>query len=355
MGIDRVRIGVAALGLCGASVSALGQYVQDFDGLLNGYLTGQDGFFIPVAGSLDFSVANYNDAGLFNIPQNPTGGSKCIVGHAFGGFARAERAFDWSASDHWLWAFDVYCVNTTGNPQSNAGSVSVQPFGAAGTPLTRGFINLLYFDTNADPGTDVDVAWTYYRSDGTTDGGFYNPDDARQTWPDGPFSDMRMGRWYRVEMNFAFSTGRIYRMAVRDLSTGSSCDEYFPTVDDDWHIAGGATQTAPNGTPLTAMPTAFRFFTGGGTTGEYGNLLAYDNVAFVPQAGPPEPGWCPSGCPADFNDDGFLDFFDLDAYIACFEGEGCPDGKDADFNGDGFIDFFDADAYLEAFELGCGE
>ncbi|QOI99284.1 MAG: matrixin family metalloprotease [Phycisphaeraceae bacterium] len=58
-------------------------------------------------------------------------------------------------------------------------------------------------------------------------------------------------------------------------------------------------------------------------------------------------------CPADFNDDGFVDFFDLDAYVECFEGGGCPDGRDADFNGDGFIDFFDLDAFVEAFEIGC--
>ncbi|QOI99123.1 MAG: hypothetical protein HRU70_00905 [Phycisphaeraceae bacterium] len=61
----------------------------------------------------------------------------------------------------------------------------------------------------------------------------------------------------------------------------------------------------------------------------------------------------PPECPADFNGDGFLDFFDLDAYVECFEGLGCPDGKNADFNGDGFLDFFDLDAYVLAFEEGC--
>lgn len=58
-------------------------------------------------------------------------------------------------------------------------------------------------------------------------------------------------------------------------------------------------------------------------------------------------------CRADFNDDGFLDFFDIDAFIACFEGAQCPRGKSADFNSDGFTDFFDADAFVEAFEAGC--
>jgi hypothetical protein len=59
------------------------------------------------------------------------------------------------------------------------------------------------------------------------------------------------------------------------------------------------------------------------------------------------------GCPADFNGDGFLDFFDYDDYVACFEGSGCPPGRDADFNGDGFVDFFDYDEFVLNFETGC--
>ena len=58
-------------------------------------------------------------------------------------------------------------------------------------------------------------------------------------------------------------------------------------------------------------------------------------------------------CPTDFDDDGFVDFFDFDAYVACFEGLGCPPGKTADFDGDGFVDFFDFDAFVAAFEAGC--
>ncbi|QOI99866.1 MAG: hypothetical protein HRU70_04950 [Phycisphaeraceae bacterium] len=58
-------------------------------------------------------------------------------------------------------------------------------------------------------------------------------------------------------------------------------------------------------------------------------------------------------CPADFNRDGFIDFFDLDAFVLCFEGGECPESRSADFNGDGFVDFFDLDAYIVAFEGGC--
>lgn len=62
-----------------------------------------------------------------------------------------------------------------------------------------------------------------------------------------------------------------------------------------------------------------------------------------------------SVCPADFNCDNFLDFFDYDAFVACFEGGDCPnfDPMSADVNGDEFVDFFDYDAFVGLFESGC--
>ncbi len=57
--------------------------------------------------------------------------------------------------------------------------------------------------------------------------------------------------------------------------------------------------------------------------------------------------------PADFNGDGFLDFFDFDEFVDCFEGVVCPPGGTADFDGDGFVDFFDFDAFVIAFDQGC--
>jgi hypothetical protein len=59
-----------------------------------------------------------------------------------------------------------------------------------------------------------------------------------------------------------------------------------------------------------------------------------------------------AGCSADFNGDGFLDFFDYDNFVECFEIEVCGGGS-ADFNSDGFVDFFDYDDFVLAFETGC--
>ena len=60
-----------------------------------------------------------------------------------------------------------------------------------------------------------------------------------------------------------------------------------------------------------------------------------------------------TGCPGDFNADGFIDGFDYDDFVACFEGDPCPPGQDADFNDDGFPDGFDYDDFVLAFETGC--
>ncbi|MEK6700966.1 MAG: hypothetical protein AABZ53_01785, partial [Planctomycetota bacterium] len=61
----------------------------------------------------------------------------------------------------------------------------------------------------------------------------------------------------------------------------------------------------------------------------------------------------PPICPADFDADGTVDFFDYDAFVICFEGGACPPGKTADFDGDGTVDFFDYDAFVVAFESPC--
>jgi hypothetical protein len=58
-------------------------------------------------------------------------------------------------------------------------------------------------------------------------------------------------------------------------------------------------------------------------------------------------------CTADFNEDGFVDFFDYDSFVECFETGVCPPETSADFNGDGFTDFFDYDDFVLAFENGC--
>ena len=78
-----------------------------------------------------------------------------------------------------------------------------------------------------------------------------------------------------------------------------------------------------------------------------------------------DPATEPSGetrvdCTADFNNDGFVDGFDYDDFVRCFEGAdglSCvginPAISMADVDGDGFVDGFDYDLFVAAFEAGC--
>ncbi len=58
-------------------------------------------------------------------------------------------------------------------------------------------------------------------------------------------------------------------------------------------------------------------------------------------------------CPPDFNADGFVDFFDYDAFVEAYELGDPAANPSPDFNTDGFLDFFDYDAFVEAYETGC--
>lgn len=66
------------------------------------------------------------------------------------------------------------------------------------------------------------------------------------------------------------------------------------------------------------------------------------------------PLWETIRCAADWNLDGFIDGFDYDEFVMCFESEAdCGWHGAADFNTDGFVDGFDYDEFVQAFELGC--
>lgn len=83
-----------------------------------------------------------------------------------------------------------------------------------------------------------------------------------------------------------------------------------------------------------------------GASVDAGTLAPYSNLWYSFTVGEP-------ACPADFNEDGFVDGFDYDDFVACFEGTACPAGTTADFNQDGFADGFDYDDFVSAFEVGC--
>jgi hypothetical protein len=64
-------------------------------------------------------------------------------------------------------------------------------------------------------------------------------------------------------------------------------------------------------------------------------------------------GFCYLRCPADYNNDGFVDGIDADNFNNTFEGAGPLPQSCADLNGDCFVDGIDADYFNNEFESAC--
>ncbi|MEK6702525.1 MAG: hypothetical protein AABZ53_09695 [Planctomycetota bacterium] len=118
-----------------------------------------------------------------------------------------------------------------------------------------------------------------------------------------------------------------------------------------YSAANGLRDLWNNHTIIAGMPTGYRLhyaakINNQGWIAGWGYTASFHQTSFVlkPRV---------VACPADFDADGTVDFFDYDAFVNCFEGLFCPQGKTADFDADGTVDFFDYDAFVIAFEAGC--
>lgn len=135
--------------------------------------------------------------------------------------------------------------------------------------------------------------------------------------------------WFFVAARVRVSSGGLVTRPARlDTDARANAPRAF--------LAVGSVVNAPNFLDLDNLGDAPIFY----RMSDY----AFPGVWLLRAQGLPGPA-----CPADYNADGFADFFDFDAFIADFEaGRPC-----ADFNRDAFIDFFDADEFVLAFEAGC--
>ncbi len=131
------------------------------------------------------------------------------------------------------------------------------------------------------------------------------------------------------------------RLAVAIVTVSVAAPALAQPYQIDWWNAGGGGGTSSDG-----------LFSVSGSTGQLSSTTPMSGGIYSVSGG----YW--SGvdntptCRADFNRDGFLDFFDYDAFVECYETEVCG-GSSADYNQDGFLDFFDYDDFVLAFEIGC--
>jgi hypothetical protein len=222
---------------------------------------GQNGWYNPLPGlSSDQFVFTY-DGNVLGVPANAFGDTQFLGAQALGDttFPRAQIDYNWGASTVWTVSYDICAgYNGNGTAQDNLSSFSLQD-----SSFTRSFIALNQW---ADPGNTWNANYSVYDSTGTQNP-TYNAGDA--------WSKLAVGNWYRQSTTFDLSANTVLSVSIMDLSTGNSTT-YVPT---GWYLNGGANSQFP-------LPTALRFFVGGGIGGDPGNVMAFDNLDIEPGAAP---------------------------------------------------------------------
>jgi len=207
---------------------------------------------------------------------------------------------------------------------------------ATASPIATGLTTTTFSDTSAVPGT----TYFYYVqcAQGTgplvlmapVDSGFRdNP-----LTPPGAFTITSPASG---ETNVSLTTTITW-------TSSAGAASYSVTIDDNADFASPVLSQA--GITATSLPVAagilapctdyFLRVRAVNAAGNYDNIRNFKSFS-----------------PADFNADGFVDFFDFDDFTSCFESSNCPPGRSPDFNNDGFVDFFDFDDYVIAFGNGC--
>jgi len=100
-------------------------------------------------------------------------------------------------------------------------------------------------------------------------GGTQDPQPGRSPGPE--WSNLELNHWYRFGTVIDFDANCIREVSITDLETNETTT--VNVASDGWFLQGGQ----GGGFPL---PTAFRFFAGGGVPG---NTVAWDNISISPQ------------------------------------------------------------------------
>jgi hypothetical protein len=140
-----------------------------------------------------------------------------------------------------------------------------------------------------------------------------------------------------------------YTASCTGSATLSTCGSSYDTVLAVFDQCNGVQLACNDNDPIC---------TGGGSTLTFSTLMGSTYIvviagSFRSDEGPGFISVSCAPCLQDFNQDGFVDFFDYDAFVDCYVYGICPTGMTADFNNDGFVDFFDYDDFVAAFEAGC--
>jgi hypothetical protein len=252
------KIAVGLLALCGATAANadLNVNFESYDGSAGGTLLtnglgggGQDGWYVPVAGSVDGKVYTY--AG--NTPgfaSNPNGGKQFLGERSEAtGPSRAQHDNDFSTMSGWSISYD-FCALFDGTPPAaaNLGSFSLQD-----STQARFFIALDNFMDPNNPAAGWKAEYNVYDAAGTA---------LNNQSPGADWTNLVYNHWYTQTTVVDFDSNKILSVSLSDITTGDTF-----TANPDWYLTGGAN-------PVLPLPTGVRCFAGGNA----GNNMGWDNI-----------------------------------------------------------------------------
>lgn len=250
---------LSALAVLASSAFAIDFENPPYNGSAGGtVLTGQDGWYLPAVGGVDWNVFTYAGNSM-GVVANPAGGGLQFAGGISTGtvFGRAQKDFDWSTAPGYDVTYDVNNQYLGQLPSAqNLGSWSLQDSVAA-----RGFIALNVWE---DPNTAA--AWAVEFNVFDSGGLATNNQSPGTAW-----ENLQLNHWYRLSHRVSFVNNQIVSTTITDLHTMTSTTA-SPT---GWYMTGGTS-------PVLPLPTGYRFFAGGAA----GNASAVDNFTITPV---PEP------------------------------------------------------------------
>ena len=263
-----LRLAVSGLLLWGsAAVAGPAFYTgfEDFDGSSDGVtVNGQQGWYTPnVTGSVDEFIFTY-DGNALGVPANPFGENQFLGGQSQqpGDLLRAQYDFNWSQATVWTVSYDVATGFNGILPASDfLGSFSLQD-----STIARYFVAVNGW-VNPDTADHWNMLYIVFDSTGSMI-------DPLGTSPGAAWSNLAVDHWYNESTTFDFDSNTILSVSITDLDSGDTAT-FEP---NGWYLAGGASPRLP-------LPTALRFFVGGGDAVP-GNVGGYDNVTITAVSGP---------------------------------------------------------------------
>ena len=296
----------------------------------------------------------------------------CVIGSAIVASTLHAQSITDNFEAHQVGSFPVENWNditdrTVGSPAQSPSMSVIETTDAQGEPTlaaqtnqepgTNGFYQSISPETSfqhismdvrvdsmhaANAGWPVGVGYSRYSGEGDVNA---NPHAVIYVWTnrvwnlfiapgDGrPAVDLRVngpqfvvGQWYTLTLDVNVETGA-FEAKVFDAVTGD--------------LLNSVSHTYAQWDSRIDSFNSITVFDGGNITSPLQGQSTIDNVEYTP--------FDPDDCPADFVEDGVMNFFDIAIFLSAFNAQ----DPSADFTSDGNWNFFDISAFLFAFNAGC--